>query len=354
MLEHTHSAAAAAPTQSLWSAAALPDRQRFDAWASVLSDYFLPWSVTSRGRPGYAAAVRQYDFGGCKFIHCSSDPVSGTRTNGEIGRTDGDFFNVLHIVSGVEYLRFHDREVTLRAGECVLWDSRRRIEFALTAPLEKLTFMVPSQLVRALLPNVADYVGIPLPSNQGIGSLFAHHLRGLGNTLWGMNDHEAAQVLNPTLDLLARTLASVPGRRRPSMRQSSLQRIRQYILMHLTDPDLSPSAVAAATHISVRYLHTLFAGIDTTVSDWIRTLRLERCRNDLANSQFDHDTITAIAYKWGFADSGNFGKVFRKAYGESPRNFRRRQRKPGAAAGLIYDTAHGRAAADKKGLPGHE
>jgi AraC-like DNA-binding protein len=293
----------------------------------VLSDYFLPWSVTSRARPQYAAAVRQYDFGGCKFIHCSSDPLSGARSAGEIGRTDGDFFNVLYILSGVEYLRFHDREVALRAGECVLWDSRRRIDFSLTAPLEKLTFMVPADLVRALLPNAADYVGIPLPSHQGIGGLFAHHLRALGSTLWEMNDHDAAQVLNPTLDLLARAFASVPGRKRPSMRQSSLQRVRECIVAHLPDPDLSPAAIASATHISVRYLHALFAGINTTVSDWVRTLRLERCRNDLANSRLDHESITAIAHKWGFADSGNFGKVFRKAYGEAPRTYRLRQRK---------------------------
>jgi AraC family transcriptional activator of tynA and feaB len=323
MLERTHSAVGSL-WQSSWTASALPESQRFDAWASVLSDYFLPWSVTSRTRPHYAAAVRQYDLGGCKFIQCRSDPVSGVRRAGEIGRTSGDFFNVLYIVSGTEYLRFHDREVALSAGQCVLWDSRRRIEFALTAPLDKLTFMVPSSLVRALLPNAGDYVGVPLSSHQGIGALFAHHLQALGNTLGSMNSHDAAQMVNPTLDLLARALATVPGRKRPNMRESSRQRIRQYILMHLPDPLLSPVGIAADTHISVRYLHALFAEVDTTVSDWIRHLRLERCRDDLANAQLNHESITVIAYKWGFADTGSFSKAFRRTYGEAPRDYRRR------------------------------
>jgi AraC-like DNA-binding protein len=324
MLEALRSVAPANALRSNWSASGLPERQRFDAWASVLSDYFLPWSITSGGQPGYAAAVRQFDFGGCKFIQCSSDPLSGVRTVGDIGRTNGDFFNVLYIVRGVEHLRFHDREVALKAGECVLWDSRRRIEFCLREPLEKLTFMVPCGLVRSLLPNISDYVGIPLPVDQGIGGLFAHHLRGLGVRLWKMTDHDAAQVVNPTLDLLARALASAPCRKRPTMRQSTLQRIREYIQAHLPDADLAPATIAVANHISVRYLHLLFAGIDTTVSDWIRAQRLERCRHDLANSQFAHQSITQIAFKWGFADSGNFGKVFRKAYGEAPSSFRRR------------------------------
>lgn len=323
MLESTHSVVDAPAPVRIWSAAQFPEHQRYDAWANALSSYFLPWSITSCGQRDCSATVRQFDLGGCKLIHCETDPLSGVRTLGDIGRTDGDFFNVLYIVSGVEYLRFHDREVALRAGEYVLWDSRRRIEFSLAQPLEKLTLMVPAQLMHSMLPNANDYVGMALSCHQGIGGLFASHLRALGQAVWDMRDHDAAQVLNPTLELLTRALASVPCRRRPTVRQVSLQRIREHILAHLPDPDLSPGQIAAAKHISVRYLHMLFEGTDTTVSDWIRAQRLEHCRADLSNIQLTHLSITEIAYKWGFADSGNFGKAFRRAFGESPRAFRR-------------------------------
>lgn len=329
MLEYPRSGELRAPIKA-WSAGQFPASQRYDAWASALSQYFLPWSITSRSQQTCEAAVRQYDFGGCKLIHCNSDPLSGIRTIGDIGRTDGHFFNVLYVVSGVEYLRFHDRDVTLRAGEYVLWDSQRRIAFTLLEPLEKLTFMVPASLMRSLMPNAEDYVGVALSCNQGIGGLFANHLRALGHALWNMHEHDAAQIVNPTLDLLARALTSAPCRKRPNMRHATLRRLREYIVENLADPNLTPTRIAAANHVSVRYLHMLFGEINSTVSDWIRAQRLERCRSDLSNVQLDHQTITEIAYKWGFADSGNFGKVFRKAYGQAPRAYRqtRRQRAP--------------------------
>jgi hypothetical protein len=37
-----------------------------------------------------------------------------------------------------------------------------------------------------------------------------------------------------------------------------LERVKQYALAHLTDPDLSAAQIADAHHMSVRYVHKLF------------------------------------------------------------------------------------------------
>jgi AraC family transcriptional regulator, positive regulator of tynA and feaB len=99
--------------------------------------------------------------------------------------------------------------------------------------------------------------------------------------------------------------------------------VHRYILAHLDRGDLSPRDIAAANGISVRQLHRLFSGTGTTVSEWVRRLRLARCAADLRRpADAAAAGITAIAFRWGFNDSAHFSKAFRAEFGQSPRAYR--------------------------------
>ena len=56
---------------------------------------------------------------------------------------------------------------------------------------------------------------------------------------------------------------------------------------------------------------------------WIRTSRLERCRDDLRDPALAHQTILAIASRWGLPGAQHFSRAFRGTYGCSPREYRR-------------------------------
>ncbi|MEV8638975.1 helix-turn-helix domain-containing protein [Streptosporangium sp. NPDC051023] len=101
-----------------------------------------------------------------------------------------------------------------------------------------------------------------------------------------------------------------------------LPRIRAYIDDNLGDPGLSPETVAAAHHISTRYLYKLFARQGISVARWIRQRRLERCRMDLSNPSLGGRAVGEVGAHWGFADSSYFSRVFRETYGCSPRAYR--------------------------------
>jgi AraC-like DNA-binding protein len=60
------------------------------------------------------------------------------------------------------------------------------------------------------------------------------------------------------------------------------------------------------------------------VSEWIRDQRVERCRRDLRDPLLRHESILSIATRWGLPNSAHFSRVFRSAYGHSPREERRR------------------------------
>jgi AraC-like DNA-binding protein len=80
----------------------------------------------------------------------------------------------------------------------------------------------------------------------------------------------------------------------------------------------------AAVNISTRYLHKLFAGEHRSVSQYVRGLRLERCRRDLLDPRLADRSVAAIAFGWGFGDLSGFNRAFKATFGATPRQVRAR------------------------------
>ncbi|MDE1165646.1 MAG: transcriptional regulator FeaR [Pseudomonas sp.] len=90
----------------------------------------------------------------------------------------------------------------------------------------------------------------------------------------------------------------------------------------LTQPGLNPAGLASRLNISVRHLYRLFEEQGDSVCRYIQRSRLQRSADDLANPIFKGESITAIAYKWGFTDSAHFSRSFKKQFERSPKDFR--------------------------------
>jgi AraC-like DNA-binding protein len=95
----------------------------------------------------------------------------------------------------------------------------------------------------------------------------------------------------------------------------------RYILAHLSDPRLSPSAVAAALHISRRSLYASAFPDGQGIATYIRRKRLRRARALLLD-QARPLPVAQIAATVGLPDPAHFSRLFRAEYGRSPRNLR--------------------------------
>jgi AraC family transcriptional activator of tynA and feaB len=93
--------------------------------------------------------------------------------------------------------------------------------------------------------------------------------------------------------------------------------VQLYIDANLSNPSLSPATIAKANAISLRTLHRLFESTDDSVGAVIRERRLGRCRADLLLGTTD--SVTAIAFRWGFRNMSFFSRLFRERYGVSAR-----------------------------------
>jgi AraC-like DNA-binding protein len=99
--------------------------------------------------------------------------------------------------------------------------------------------------------------------------------------------------------------------------------VHAFIEQRLADPGLSPEMIAAAHHVSVRYLYKLFEGRHSGVAGWIRERRLERSRRDLLDPALAGRPVSAIAAHWGLTEPATFSRMFRAAYGLPPAEYRR-------------------------------
>jgi two-component system response regulator YesN len=98
-----------------------------------------------------------------------------------------------------------------------------------------------------------------------------------------------------------------------------IRRICEYIKKHLEE-DLSLSALSNIFHINPSYLSRIFhKETGTQLSQYITEARIDKA---IALLKTTDDKIYEIAEKVGFETAGYFTKVFCRAVGMSPKEFR--------------------------------
>lgn len=97
-----------------------------------------------------------------------------------------------------------------------------------------------------------------------------------------------------------------------------VERARRYIHDHLEAP-LSIDAIAAAAFTSRRTLHRAFDEVlGETPQSYVRKLRLNRIRHELATEREAVCTITIVANRWGISELGRLSGWYRELFGELP------------------------------------
>lgn len=115
---------------------------------------------------------------------------------------------------------------------------------------------------------------------------------------------------------------SLPAYERGGVRAARLRAIKVDIGKHLCEPALSLDMIAMRQGISPRYVRKLFQEEQTTFSDFVLLLRLERSRQLLHSPAQAISTIALIAHACGFNDLSYFNRTFRRRYGTTPTDFR--------------------------------
>jgi AraC-like DNA-binding protein len=85
------------------------------------------------------------------------------------------------------------------------------------------------------------------------------------------------------------------------------------------DKNIDLGDIAETVCLTPRAVQYMFRRhLDTTPLQYLRRIRLNRVHHELLTANRRHDTVSAIAARWGFMHAGRFASFYRQTYGRSP------------------------------------
>jgi AraC-like DNA-binding protein len=146
-------------------------------------------------------------------------------------------------------------------------------------------------------------------------------LAGPGAALSPLVLTSAARLLAATaLTVFPNTaLAPAAPRDRRDASTATVRRATAFIDEH-AGQDITAAGIAAAARVSVRSLQLAFrCELGTTPTAYLRTVRLARAHRELVDAGPGEETVTAVAYRWGFSSTSRFSAYYRQTYGVNPK-----------------------------------
>jgi len=106
------------------------------------------------------------------------------------------------------------------------------------------------------------------------------------------------------------------------LRAARLRAVKEDIMAHITDSELSINQVALRQGISPQYIRALFHSEETTFSDYVTGLRLAQVYRLLCNPLHIDRSISTLALDMGFNNLSYFNRIFKQRFGLTPTEVR--------------------------------
>ena len=302
-------------------------RDAFDFWSTVSSEVFYPMDVRREVHDPFSGRVIGHQLGPIDAYRIVADGADVRRTPGLITASDPERLDVTVQVRGASLVEQDERQTTIGPGDIAAYQSSRPFLVHGDEPVEMAIFSLPRGVLGARVELMCRHTAQRFAGDEGLAAVVGPFLVTLLDRLdAGIADVGATDLADGVVGVVRALFAERIGPE-PTLNPppSALLRIgvKRFIDLHLGEPWLTPDAIARANHISTRYLHKIFEAEHTTVSEWIRDRRLERCRRDLRDPALRHETILSIATRWGISSPAHFSRAYRASYGRTPREERR-------------------------------
>ncbi|MGC0334035.1 AraC-like DNA-binding protein [Streptomyces sp. SAI-170] len=309
---------------SVWTTDAVPAADQVAYWRDALGEAVVPVQITLRERGGsFCGRISAGRLGCLRLASIEADAHRAARTPTLIAGSDEAYLTVAVQTSGTATLVQDGRHTVVGEGDLVVYDTARPYALDYPERFSSRQVHVPRRALGLPEEDIRRISGVALDVSEGPGAVLTPFLTRLVASAHAYTPTEAGRLAAGVVDLFTTLVAAAGTATGPeAWREQLVRRVRDHIDRQLGDPGLSPESVARAHHISVRYLHRLFEEEGTTVARLIRRRRLEECARELTVPGRPAPSVSEIARRWGFANPAHFSRVFRGAYGFTPRQWR--------------------------------
>lgn len=311
----------------------VPTGERVQWWRDTTALMALPTWITTDPGVEFSASAKLLQMGDTDVAELQFSPLRSVRDRRLIQRSDPELWELVLVRSGTMSLEQGRNELCALPGDLVLYDTSRPFDSRAYGK-DDVARIVVLHLSRHALPvpeqALRNLVAQPLPAQAGAGAVLRHFLAAVIEEMPTLEAGDTCRLGSATTDIASSFLAGVAdaeGALPLHIRQQALlHEIKIFISRNLGQP-LSPAEIAAAHHISVRYLHHLFRHGEPdgrSVGEFTRELRLKRCATDLTDPRLAGLGVAQIGARWAYLDAATFSRAFKARYGLSPREYRKR------------------------------
>ena len=298
----------------------------FTGWSRALTENHISMRLSSPSEADFRARIRPTALGGVEMFDMRLEPNRGDRTPALLSADDTRIYGIELQIEGESVIEQDGVSTVLRPGDYTLYDSTRPFARIFDEPARIFVLRFPQTMISLPSHTMRSITASRLSAEDGIGVVVSPFMRSVADNMDELNGWAGTRVMHSLIDLVGASLAEklfAEDAARGGARAQGFLRICDYIIENLSDPNLSPDTIAAGTFISTRQLHKLFHAEQVTVSQWVRDRRLEACRRQLADPGDTRLSVSDIAANWGIFDAAHFSRIFKQAYGLSPREYRR-------------------------------
>ncbi len=298
-----------------------------ERWSSTIRDVCGPFRTEPTGTDSlFIGDVSACEKAGLTLAQMRTNAGCITREHKSADAVDDRCCFLVSQRRGSSTITQNGIDIDLSPGDVVLMDSIGSCRIRPHGLMEHASLHLPRKVIQERLNRgkvLFGKVSLNCASGRMLHSMFDELCNNIRSGERSDDEQEAivtacTSLLGPSLTAEANNELSVAGLTGASLRRYTERLIEE----SLASPRLSPAMLADKLEISVRHLYRLFEEDGDSVCRYIQRSRLRKSANDLANPRFKHETITSIAYRWGFSDSAHFSRSFKKEFQHSPREYR--------------------------------
>ena len=298
--------------------------RRAEFWRDLVCDVFVRLDCTKID-PAFRGSLRTTHLSDIQLSEIDTEAHAVARGRHHLNRVDDEavLLSVQH--AGRCRVAQDGRVAELLPGDCGVYAANRPYTLTFDEPMSETILKIPRAVLSARFVDVDRLCARRIHGSDPHAQIFRMYLEALRNRTHGFDPSDKSKLAGCLLDLMSLAVhASLgPAGAPPSPgRSHHVFRIKAFIEQHLADPDLTVDLVAQRHGMSARYVQKLFEDEGLSPARWIWKRRLTKCREALAAPEFRAQTITEIAFRWGFSHPAHFSRAFKAAFGQTPREFR--------------------------------